>query len=73
MGCLLFGYTLWVAIFLIRNKNNLENPKFKDKYSALYIELRTDKIAGLFHPLIFLVRRLIFIALAITQTIHIWL
>ena len=47
-------------MFLIFNKNRLDEPKFKASYGAMYINYSTNKSSAFIFNVLFIIRRLLF-------------
>ena len=53
----LFGYILW------KNFPVLGMPSIKKKYESLYVGLNTDSIPAVLQPIVFSIRRSVFVAI----------
>ena len=53
-------------IFLIRNKKDLWRERVRKQYESLYMGLKITQTKALFYPFVFLVKRLIFVVIAIS-------
>lgn len=51
---------------MIKNISNFDNAQFKERYQSLYVDLqvRAGEYSQLLYPMIFLLRRAIFVVLA---------
>lgn len=52
---------------MIKNRSNFDNKEFKEKYESLYNDLQVKEYAQVLYPMIFLLRRGVFVALATTM------
>ena len=67
-GLPLVTFPLWNFVFLYRNRNDLEKPEIQEKYSGLYSNLNQNfnlhTVSTLFYPTLFVLRRLLFVIIA---------
>lgn len=56
----IFGFPIWMAWFLRRNRFRLADPDFKGSYNSMYLNVDYFKKAGLTFQPILLFRRLFF-------------
>lgn len=50
-------WPIWTLFFLLKNYKNLDDPKFKQKYHALYDDLRQNSVSALAYQAVFAIRR----------------
>ena len=68
IGINLIIYPLWSIWFLYTNRNNLDQKEIKAKYLSLYLGLRTNSVYYLVYPLIFMLRRILFVLFALANS-----
>lgn len=67
IGLQLILFPFWAGYFLTANKKELYKRKVSDKYSSLYLGIKTDSDAALLSPMFFLIRRALYVAFATLQ------
>lgn len=61
----LIVFPIWIFVKVYSNRNDLENPKFKEELAWLFEDLRATELSSALYQLFFLLRRL-FLALILT-------
>ena len=65
MGISLLIFPVFVLVFYCKKFAKWSDESFQDKYGAIFEGLRTDRRSSLAYPIIFVLRRFIFVFLAI--------
>jgi hypothetical protein len=67
-GVHLVLFPIWAGGFLIKNREKLNKREIKAKFESLYLNLRRESKAQLIYPMVFLIRRMIFVLIATNWT-----
>ena len=67
LGSQLLIQPFFVGTFMIKNRRRFKEKEFKLKYESLFAELKVKKYLQLLYPMIFFLRRAIFVILATMQ------
>jgi hypothetical protein len=54
-------FPVWAGVFLIMNREKLSKKEIKEKFESLYLNLRRESKAQLIYPMIYLLRRVVFV------------
>ena len=65
-GVHLVVFPFWAGYFLVTNKSQLYRHDIKRKYESLYYGLKVHKYSSLLYPMIYLLRRALFVLVATT-------